>query len=94
MWLARQRSGRPCSDGNALMARFILVRHTQPAIAAGVCYGRLDLDLASTWLLDFEESLRRIPAAARIVSSPALRCRLAEAMGRRVSSIPPPGQRN
>ena len=67
-----------------MRGRYLLVRHTRPAIEAGICYGRMDLDLAPTWPLDFEECLARIPAAARIFSSPSSRCRrLAEALGRR-----------
>ncbi|ABI60967.1 histidine phosphatase family protein [Granulibacter bethesdensis] len=53
-----------------------LIRHTRPAIADGLCYGRLDVPLAD----DREETARTILAQltdmrdAMIVSSPALRC--------------------
>ncbi|MDB6084072.1 MAG: Phosphoglycerate mutase [Gammaproteobacteria bacterium] len=67
-----------------MKTRFVLVRHTQPAVEAGICYGRTDLELASTWPLEFEHCLAKIPTAACIISSPLLRCReLAQAVGRR-----------
>ncbi|WP_072571666.1 histidine phosphatase family protein [Granulibacter bethesdensis] len=53
-----------------------LIRHTRPAIAGGLCYGRLDVPLAD----DREEAARAILAQltemqdAIIISSPALRC--------------------
>ena len=66
------------------MARLVLVRHTRPAVDAGVCYGRLDLALATTAQADQEACLADIPPATRIFSSPLTRCRvLAEAVGRR-----------
>ena len=70
--------------GGTLIARLILVRHTQLAVEPGVCYGRTDLDLAITWPLDFEQCLSRVPVATHILSSPLIRCRgLAHAIGRR-----------
>jgi alpha-ribazole phosphatase len=67
-----------------LLNRLILVRHTQPALAEGICYGRMDLDLAATWPWEFEQCLAQIPAADSILSSPSSRClRLAQALGRR-----------
>ncbi len=64
--------------------RIILVRHTLPAIAAGVCYGRTDLSLAASAPTDIANCLRRVPVATQVYSSPALRCRiLAEALGAR-----------
>jgi hypothetical protein len=67
-----------------LLKRLILVRHTQPALAEGICYGRMDLDLAPTWPREFEQCLAQIPAAGCILSSPSSRClRLAQALGRR-----------
>lgn len=67
-----------------LLKRLVLVRHTRPALAEGICYGRMDLDLAATWPQEFEECLAQIPAADFILSSPASRClRLAQALGRR-----------
>ncbi len=63
--------------------KLILVRHLAPAIAPGICYGRLDPDLsgpALAQLPDFAATLRRhLPALLR--SSPARRCRrIAEAV--------------
>jgi alpha-ribazole phosphatase len=71
--------------GGTLIARLILVRHTQLAVDPGVCYGRTDLDLAPTWPLDFEQCLSCIPPnATHILSSPLIRCLgLAHAIGRR-----------
>lgn len=67
-----------------LLKQLILVRHTQPALAAGICYGRLDLDLAPTWPQEFEQCLALIPTVSCILSSPSSRCqRLARALGRR-----------
>jgi alpha-ribazole phosphatase len=67
-----------------LLKRLILVRHTQPALAEGICYGRMDLDLAPTWPREFEQCLALIPAAGSILSSPSSRClRLAQALGQR-----------
>jgi alpha-ribazole phosphatase len=57
--------------------KIVLVRHPAPAIAAGVCYGRLDLALRD----DAEAEVTRIVAAViahrpiRVWSSPARRCR-------------------
>jgi alpha-ribazole phosphatase len=51
----------------------ILMRHPKPAIAAGVCYGVSDLDLAEPIDLACHAAL---PAFARLVSSPLQRCRL------------------
>ena len=67
-----------------LLRRLILVRHTQPALAEGICYGRMDLDLAPTWAREFELCLAQVPTAGTILSSPSSRClRLAQALGQR-----------
>ncbi len=57
----------------------ILLRHTQPDVAPGTCYGRTDLGLDAS----FEDAARAasesLPPVDRIVSSPLSRCgRLAE----------------
>jgi len=66
------------------LKQLILVRHTQPALAAGICYGRMDLDLAPTWPQEFGACLAQIPTATHILSSPSSRCqRLAQALGQR-----------
>lgn len=54
-----------------------MVRHTAPAITAGTCYGRLDLDLSPTGYAAIPAILADIadfPASA-LWSSPARRCR-------------------
>ncbi len=59
-----------------------LVRHTRPAWDAGVCYGRTDIGVASSFPDDARAVIRRLTAPDRLVSSPLLRCRaLAERIG-------------
>ena len=53
----------------------ILVRHTRPDVATGLCYGRLDVGLADTFLDEAAVVLSGLPAVRRIVSSPLSRCR-------------------
>ncbi|MCG8509371.1 MAG: alpha-ribazole phosphatase [Rhodospirillales bacterium] len=61
----------------------ILMRHTRPAAANGICYGRLDLDVSDDFEKTADAALAKLPAIDRIVSSPAKRCRkLAEHIGR------------
>jgi alpha-ribazole phosphatase len=79
-----ESEGDSGGDASAGRARFVLVRHTQPLVGAGVCYGRMDLDLAPTWPLDVEQCVARVPAVAHVFTSPSLRCQhLALALGRR-----------
>ena len=52
----------------------ILVRHTRPAVAAGTCYGRLDVGLAETFPKEAEAVLAALPAIRRVISSPLTRC--------------------
>ena len=57
----------------------ILLRHTQPDIAPGICYGRSDIGLPDSFPADAESVLATLPEFDRIVSSPLTRChRLAE----------------
>lgn len=59
----------------------VLIRHTRPEVAAGVCYGRTDLDVAGTFPDDAREVIGRLGTPDRLVSSPLRRCRrLAEAI--------------
>ncbi len=59
-----------------------LVRHTRVAVAEGVCYGRLDLDVADSFGCEAAAVLAVAPPCDRIVSSPLKRCcRLAEHIG-------------
>jgi alpha-ribazole phosphatase len=55
----------------------ILVRHPTPVGAAGLCYGRLDLDLPADWTGEADAVAASLPPGRwRVVSSPARRCRL------------------
>lgn len=59
-----------------------LVRHTRPAVDPGVCYGRTDLDVASSFPEEARSVLENLPVPDALVSSPLLRCRtLAERLG-------------
>ncbi|MGY6635178.1 MAG: alpha-ribazole phosphatase family protein [Alkalilacustris sp.] len=59
----------------------ILLRHTRPAVADGVCYGRTDLDLGPCFAAEAERLVADLPAVVDVVSSPLQRCRrLAEAI--------------
>lgn len=51
-----------------------LIRHTRPAIAPGVCYGRLDVGLAPESEADFERTLAAIPPISSVWSSTLERC--------------------
>jgi alpha-ribazole phosphatase len=65
--------------------KIALIRHPAPEIAAGTCYGLLDMPLASEGVLDIEriiEALAGFPLAA-LWTSPARRClQLADAIAR------------
>lgn len=61
-----------------------LIRHTTVDVAADVCYGRLDVALASTVAEDVAHALADLPGAAVVYASPTGRCRpLAEALAQR-----------
>lgn len=53
----------------------ILVRHTRPDVAEGLCYGQTDLDVADTFADEAAEVLSALPEVRRVVSSPLRRCR-------------------
>lgn len=60
----------------------IVLRHTRPLAAEGLCYGRTDLALADDFTTEAARLARDLPAVERIVTSPLSRClRLAEAIG-------------
>lgn len=60
----------------------ILLRHTTPDVASGICYGQLDLDVAPGFESEAELAISRLPAFERIVTSPLMRCRkLADLIG-------------
>ena len=62
--------------------QLILVRHTRPAVPAGICYGMTDLDLAPTFEDEAARVVAALPPADRLVTSPLGRCRrLAECIG-------------
>ncbi len=52
----------------------MLVRHTRPDVAPGVCYGRTDLDVAASFSAEAAPILASLPPAERIVTSPLRRC--------------------
>jgi alpha-ribazole phosphatase len=61
-----------------------LIRHTAPAVAPGVCYGRTDVPLAASAERDIQATLALLPKFDLVYSSPAQRCvRLASELARR-----------
>ena len=67
----------------------ILVRHTQPLVADGVCYGVTDLDLAPTFDDEAARIVATLPPVERLVTSPLGRCRrLADRVGAAQSLVP------
>jgi alpha-ribazole phosphatase len=66
----------------------MLVRHTAAAVAAGVCYGRLDLEVRSEAEVAAVAAALALDGFGRVVTSPARRCRvLAEAVAIRCGSV-------
>lgn len=64
-----------------------LLRHTKPDIADGICYGRTDLELASSFQSEAENVASSLPVFDHIVTSPLRRCRLlAEHLGKTLNS--------
>ncbi|GAB4261946.1 MAG: alpha-ribazole phosphatase [Pararhodobacter sp.] len=60
----------------------ILLRHTRPVGAEGLCYGRTDLALDDGFASEAARLAEELPSVRRILSSPLSRCRrLAEAIG-------------
>ena len=58
-----------------LAVRLYLVRHFQPAVAPGVCYGRSDLAVdAQLHAQALPELRRQLPGDVPLFSSPLLRC--------------------
>ena len=69
--------------------QLILVRHTRPLVAGGVCYGVTDLDLAPTFDDEAARVIEELPPVQRLVTSPLQRCRrLAERIGAAQSLVP------
>ena len=62
----------------------IFLRHPSPRVEPGICYGRLDLDIADEGPEQIARALELTPKVTRLIASPALRCRkLAEALAER-----------
>ena len=51
------------------------IRHTQPDVAKGMCYGRTDLDVADSFLDDANRAVASLGAHRAIFTSPLKRCR-------------------
>lgn len=67
----------------------ILLRHTRPVGAAGLCYGRTDLLPDDSFDAEVARLAESLPPFERIVTSPLTRCRwLAEALGARRAVAP------
>ncbi len=65
----------------------ILIRHTRPEVAAGICYGSTDLPAAPGFEAEAAHLTARFPTADRIVSSPLRRCLpLAEFLAERLGA--------
>lgn len=52
----------------------ILIRHTRPNVAEGLCYGQMDVGLADTFAEEAARVLAALPGIRRVVSSPLQRC--------------------
>lgn len=62
----------------------IFLRHPSPKVEPGICYGRLDLDIAEHGHEQIARALETTPRITRMLASPALRCRaLAQALAER-----------
>ena len=53
----------------------ILLRHTTPKVATGVCYGQTDLPLADSFEREAQAVLETLPELEAIITSPLTRCR-------------------
>ncbi len=66
----------------------ILVRHTTPKIAKGICYGQSDLDITDTFLEEIKPIIKEVPINDHEIvyySSPLKRCKkLAEKLSNKV----------
>lgn len=52
----------------------VLIRHTTPDIAAGTCYGQLDVPVAHSFQDEAGQVAARIPSIDLLVASPLSRC--------------------
>ena len=63
----------------------ILLRHPQPKVTSGICYGASDLPLVRDPRTDADLLINDLPSLDRIVTSPLARCRsLADALADRL----------
>ena len=60
----------------------LILRHTRPEVAPGLCYGRADLALALGWEAEADTILAALPPVVALRSSPLTRCR---ALAERIS---------
>lgn len=66
-----------------------LIRHTRTQAPVGLCYGRLDVPLASSHPTDCAAVAARLPTAPMLRTSPLIRCRaLAAKIGARFGIAP------
>jgi alpha-ribazole phosphatase len=62
----------------------ILLRHPRPLVEAGICYGRLDLEVGPDAPAEIAAGVAATPGITHVIASPARRCRaLAEAVAAR-----------
>ncbi len=67
----------------------ILVRHTRLRDADGLCYGRLDIPIASSFREEAGALESTLPQFDHLITSPAARCRrLADWLGERRGLVP------
>ena len=52
-----------------------LIRHTTPTIAAGICYGQADIEVAESFEEEAKLIQQQLPEVINIYSSPLKRCR-------------------
>lgn len=57
------------------MQTLYLIRHTKPAIAPGICYGQLDIDVADSFAAEANNVLHYLPPLQLVLTSPLLRTR-------------------
>jgi alpha-ribazole phosphatase len=57
------------------MQTLYLIRHTTPAIASGICYGQLDVDVTDSFTDEANDVLHYLPPLELILTSPLLRTR-------------------
>jgi alpha-ribazole phosphatase len=73
---ARRAAGVPADDRSGPRTLW-LVRHPQPAVDTGICYGQTDLDVEPDALRGLIARLHvRVPAGLPVMSSPLRRCRV------------------